>query len=973
MDRRTHKSSRESLTKAERFSRVPSHAREDRTTRAVTNKMAGRGAVGMARPGSPGYSPDVPHTAKEIVSLMARAQDSIPEFDPLGVVQKASSILDELSAIPGDIEDFDDVLDLAKSLENRVSSAREHVSSMSQGMLDLSSEISKVKGDILEMIPSGIPVLDELRSELERVASFVESPLRSARVVFGDLLEATSVAESVLVAAGADAGADEVVADMLSNMGHDDAAGVLESLARIVRSVGAVVDEKTIRNQIEGLKTASDEAGSLLVRLETLGVASHAGAIKIKRIFDVADKGHRIAVVVVSAADSGVFSEESDPANSMRTMLAAAGAISEIAGTDLTEIVSKVGHVVTVSEKASALAEIVGGMGSDPSLSAQMDGAEKMVGSLTEMLGIVKTSGLVSPSALSRLDKVVEVADRVSVGIRAAQESVEDIAPYVRENISAVGFGHGGVGNARVDVRGIIERSDEGWVVDPSTVAPADSPEISNLRSTHSASGHPSPSKLSTDFSNKGSSPRDVVEAADSFVRSDATGAVPLDGFGDLVLDDDAVSTQPRADPRNGPVGPMDRDRWTAYTDTAALLLGGGYSGVNPVGMLGKYQFSAADLADRGYVVPGTSSRSLHLPSAWTGKDGMTDRESFLSNEDLQEKMFFDVARATYKSLLRCRVVESGDDPGVVAGFMGVAQVVGFAAARSLADGHDHPDSWGNRASAVAAKFESSVASGVPSNETTEVASKLGATTREQMRAYVGSTTLPDGASVVPPPSDSSVSRYPANDVREFEAGHFKEYDSTPGAERIQERHRTGTGYEVDASGNMKSTVVADSYTAILGNDTIVVHGHCNIVVMGDVGIKSDGDININSGRDLNVLVGGDMNFKVDGNVSERVDGSVFRRVSGDVADHVVGRRREGVDGDFFLEAASINGTARSTEVNFLAETDANYVAKKTTHVVGTEKIRTTTGGDHLESVGGDLNSTAEGDHTVRAETIYLN
>ena len=44
---------------------------------------------------------------------------------------------------------------------------------------------------------------------------------------------------------------------------------------------------------------------------------------------------------------------------------------------------------------------------------------------------------------------------------------------------------------------------------------------------------------------------------------------------------------------------------------------------------------------------------------------------------------------------------------------------------------------------------------------------------------------------------------YPHNKVYETETGHYKEYDDTPGAERIKEAHKSGTFYEMDKDGNM--------------------------------------------------------------------------------------------------------------------------------------------------------------------------
>ena len=47
---------------------------------------------------------------------------------------------------------------------------------------------------------------------------------------------------------------------------------------------------------------------------------------------------------------------------------------------------------------------------------------------------------------------------------------------------------------------------------------------------------------------------------------------------------------------------------------------------------------------------------------------------------------------------------------------------------------------------------------------------------------------------------------YPYNHVRETESGHIQEFDDTPFAERIYEKHKSGTFYEIDADGNKVHT-----------------------------------------------------------------------------------------------------------------------------------------------------------------------
>jgi hypothetical protein len=60
---------------------------------------------------------------------------------------------------------------------------------------------------------------------------------------------------------------------------------------------------------------------------------------------------------------------------------------------------------------------------------------------------------------------------------------------------------------------------------------------------------------------------------------------------------------------------------------------------------------------------------------------------------------------------------------------------------------------------------------------------------------------------------------YPYNKVYETESGHIQEFDDTLGAERIHQRHRTGTSYEVGPTGTKTEIIKNDHYTLITANN----------------------------------------------------------------------------------------------------------------------------------------------------------
>ena len=158
---------------------------------------------------------------------------------------------------------------------------------------------------------------------------------------------------------------------------------------------------------------------------------------------------------------------------------------------------------------------------------------------------------------------------------------------------------------------------------------------------------------------------------------------------------------------------------------------------------------------------------------------------------------------------------------------------------------------------------------------------------------------------------------YPYNHVYESESGHLKEYDDTPGAERIHERHRSGTGTEISADGTVTNIIKGDHYSIIDGNQQAYVQENHDLTINGryklyinkngstdnhydiqigpgaNVNIQVDngdinlhtlnGRLNLNSGGDTNLKVGGSLTIDVAGNLVQNVEGSTTENTSGSV------------------------------------------------------------------------------------------
>ena len=116
---------------------------------------------------------------------------------------------------------------------------------------------------------------------------------------------------------------------------------------------------------------------------------------------------------------------------------------------------------------------------------------------------------------------------------------------------------------------------------------------------------------------------------------------------------------------------------------------------------------------------------------------------------------------------------------------------------------------------------------------------------------------------------------YPYNNVMETECGHVKEYDDTPGVERITERHKSGTRYEIDPNGTKNETIVRDNYQLVMGHDTLEVRGNVKIVVSGDVDIAVAGSLDANVTGTSNLTSTGDITVNTEGTTTITSEGLI--------------------------------------------------------------------------------------------------
>lgn len=178
-------------------------------------------------------------------------------------------------------------------------------------------------------------------------------------------------------------------------------------------------------------------------------------------------------------------------------------------------------------------------------------------------------------------------------------------------------------------------------------------------------------------------------------------------------------------------------------------------------------------------------------------------------------------------------------------------------------------------------------------------------------------------------PKYVSEATYPLNHVTETESGHIREYDDTPGSERILEMHRSGTHQFIDASANRTVRVKGENYEVLAKGNNVYINGTCNLTIGGD----------------YNVYVKGNYNLQVDGEMNTKVGSTISLQQTGSGAKYTHA-------GDVETTANAMKTTTYSLDLNSSGSTKLTA--------------------DTLDfSIAGDTKHNYQGDYSVRYESDY--
>ena len=173
--------------------------------------------------------------------------------------------------------------------------------------------------------------------------------------------------------------------------------------------------------------------------------------------------------------------------------------------------------------------------------------------------------------------------------------------------------------------------------------------------------------------------------------------------------------------------------------------------------------------------------------------------------------------------------------------------------------------------------------------------------------------------------------QYPFNKVLETESGHIQEFDDTPGYERINTYHRSGTFSEIDPNGTQVNYIVGDNFVLMEKNGCVHVSGELNITVDGNANIYSRTDANIHVEQNATVRVGNNADIGVATDLTLAVGGDMKVKVAGDYSIQAANiyTKSDGVHDTQAVGALSIKGATTNIE----AEGEANYLSGGTTNM----------------------------------------
>ena len=243
-------------------------------------------------------------------------------------------------------------------------------------------------------------------------------------------------------------------------------------------------------------------------------------------------------------------------------------------------------------------------------------------------------------------------------------------------------------------------------------------------------------------------------------------------------------------------------------------------------------------------------------------------------------------------------------------------------------------------------------------------------------------------------PATPYAAKYPYNKVFAGESGHALEIDDTPGFERLNLAHKSGTFTETGPDGTQVNKIVGNGYSIIEkdgfvlieGNANVHIAGQCNVFIMNDTALTMHGKVSLDIHNDVNVNIGGSLGLSVqdgiylrnEGDISIKNEGKVDAEITGAVTSKTTGKYNLTTDAGLNL-TSKVNTHIKSggsffnhSTGNMNLCTDAEILAKST----GDINLKTagminqeSTGNVNVKSAG-TINAESAGNISLKAPLV---
>lgn len=121
-------------------------------------------------------------------------------------------------------------------------------------------------------------------------------------------------------------------------------------------------------------------------------------------------------------------------------------------------------------------------------------------------------------------------------------------------------------------------------------------------------------------------------------------------------------------------------NNWDQYSELIQKYESNGDKDViNPYGYVGLYQMGAPALMDAGYVkhTGKWNNQQLNDPDVWTGLNGVSSLDDYLTSADIQTDAFCQYTRMNLRTLLLNGIIKNTSPPNEVYGHLAGSHLLG--------------------------------------------------------------------------------------------------------------------------------------------------------------------------------------------------------------------------------------------------------------------------------------------------------